>query len=457
MFNHISDALKAIDLWFSFVRRPFRSICLLPVIFCFSALACFGQSASFAERLEKCEISVFGQSFPQLSVMKRARKLEVNLFGHTTERSVPDAVEKIENVILGGAVEPLPERQRETLKPSKPMVFEEEAEEDYVEDSPSQKIPKVADIEALLDEAVSQFERGNLAQAKKQISDILSKNPNHPDANFNAGVIAEKEGDLENAEAHYSMALRFSPNESDYLESLNSVKVKLSAKRNEEFGKPRAKKSDWEESPQEVAERHSSTASSDKGQGRAVSDGSGEDDDPQARSNDSIVGQRLYKKAAQAFKSGNYDVAADYLTELVEISPSDHKARFVLARALREAGDRRGALRQLKRAVALSPGNSQYLRELDAFDDTPCPPPTTRPSTQYGLPKQKPGGVTAMAPEPGEVVYNMAVSPLGKLIRYGLAGAAIGATYGMDGGIGMGRGALQGSLLGIGLGLIRGF
>ncbi|HAW60339.1 MAG TPA: hypothetical protein DCW86_02560 [Actinobacteria bacterium] len=65
------------------------------------------------------------------------------------------------------------------------------------------------------------------------------------------------------------------------------------------------------------------------------------------------------------YNYGQYVMARCEFKKAIEIDPTNHYAHFGLGLCFKKSGDRHGALRHLKLAVAMEPGIEVYRRALD--------------------------------------------------------------------------------------------
>jgi Flp pilus assembly protein TadD len=86
------------------------------------------------------------------------------------------------------------------------------------------------------------------------------------------------------------------------------------------------------------------------------------------------------------FRIGRFHAARDEFARAVEIDPVNDYAHFGLGLCLLRQGDRVGARRHLKLAVAMRPANADYRRALSKTTDaeTSTPEPETDGGTTAG-------------------------------------------------------------------------
>ncbi len=71
--------------------------------------------------------------------------------------------------------------------------------------------PMDADTQAAIDRGTAQGRNGDLDGAKRTFQDIVDRNPNAGPAWVNLGVIAERKGELKEAESNYRRAAQCTP------------------------------------------------------------------------------------------------------------------------------------------------------------------------------------------------------------------------------------------------------
>ena len=82
-------------------------------------------------------------------------------------------------------------------------------------------------IPKILSEAISHHNNNNLNEAEKLYRKILSKKPNHPDANHNLGVLGLQVGMVKESLPFLENALKASPSDKRYRQTLETAKAKL--------------------------------------------------------------------------------------------------------------------------------------------------------------------------------------------------------------------------------------
>lgn len=397
-----------------------KSFCLFLSVYLGVGLAFFTPLPALADsdvmnRLNACEQAVFGKTNKFQSLSKRIDAIEKVVFGKNMDWSAPEALDQIESVLSGG--------NRKIQPESKPLEVEVEDDEPGL------------DIDALFDKAMEAHERGDDKKAEALFRKVLEIEPTMVDALFSLATILENHHDYEASLALIKRVLRIDPNDQEAKTALASIQAKL---RQVTGGEQASGKSDWVEDGVQSFYLDGKKPSAPVSQPPTVSRQKG------TTSNDALA------NAAEKFKSGNYREVIQDLSQHIAQNPYDHMARFAISKAYTKVNELDNAISNLKVAIALDPTNARYKSALDNLEIE---------GLQKKVPDQavigkKPGGIVPMAPEPGETVYNFSHSGVGKVLRYAIAGAAIGmATNSYPRGS-VGRGALQGGLMGLAIGLL---
>ena len=83
-------------------------------------------------------------------------------------------------------------------------------------------------LDGLLGQAVIQHQAGNLAEAETLYRSILARQPGHPDANHNLGILIASTGQVAAALPHFQAALQANPNQGQFWLSCIDALIQLS-------------------------------------------------------------------------------------------------------------------------------------------------------------------------------------------------------------------------------------
>lgn len=398
-----------------------KSFCLFLSFYFGVGLAFFTPLSAFADsdimnRLNACEQAVFGKTNKFQSLSKRIDTIEKVVFGKNMDWSAPEALDQIERVLSGG---------NRKVEPAESKAFEVEVEDDEPD----------LDIDALFDKAMEAHERGDDKRAEALFRKILEIGPTEVDALFSLATILEDHHEYEESLRLIRRILRIDPNDQEARTALASIQDKL---RQRTEGRSAAEKSDWVEDG--VQSFYLDGKSSSEPLNHPPSTTKAKD-----TTSDDVLAH-----AAEKFKRGNYREVIQDLSQHIARNPYDHMARYAISKAYTKVNELDNAISNLKVAIALDPTNARYKSTLDNLEIE---------GLQKRVPDQavigkKPGGIVPMAPEPGETMYNFSHSGVGKVLRYAIAGAAIGMAANSYPRGSVGRGALQGGLMGLAMGLL---
>ena len=332
-----------------------RSISLVLLSALLLPPTCFADSgSSIVSQLDECEKVLVGKTNAGSPIGIRVEALERNLFGATGTGSLPARLAAIKGVISGttqsiggrssdslsvGAAY-MPPTQENTRRSHDNLSAPQRAAYmpplHLARSSEPPAVPNVhkatqntdADrspdhVKDLLKQAIISFTQGDLASADRQFQQVLSLDPSNVDANYNLGAMAEEHGDLNAALQYYRQASAAAPEDNDIKNAASSVERKL-------------------------RKQQGQTASSSTSDANQLND--------------------LAKKAAAAFKSGNYDGAISDLQLIADQEQGDASVQYGLAVAWRGKGDLNRAKQHLSRAISLAPGEQLYGAAMDDLD-----------------------------------------------------------------------------------------
>lgn len=189
---------------------------------------------------------------------------------------------------------------------------------------PREDLSIVPDASEVFDQAVAQYQAGNLDQAQALFNQVLKIDPRNPDAHFNLGAIKEWKKDLQGALRHYKLAGQLKPGDNEIAEAVSSLEAKIQNQAIEEVETAKAR-------------RHEELG---------------------------LHGQ----KAKEAFAAKNYEEAVYHLNHLVQAFPDDPKVQFALGQSLRALKSFDWAAYRLKMAIFLDPNNDVYRKTLTELD-----------------------------------------------------------------------------------------
>ncbi|MBZ0186693.1 MAG: tetratricopeptide repeat protein, partial [Candidatus Obscuribacterales bacterium] len=173
------------------------------------------------QQVDKVERVLFGKERPQLSFESRLRAIEVNLFGDSKVGSNQSRLASIDSVVGGS--------KNSYLLPPLAASFDPGIE---VKEAPQVLASSPSDyLQAsfLLEQAMSDYSRGNSEAAMKGFKNVLKQDPDNVDAYFNLGVIAESKGNKIEALRYYENASRLSPVDSELSTTVKALRSDLQA------------------------------------------------------------------------------------------------------------------------------------------------------------------------------------------------------------------------------------
>jgi Flp pilus assembly protein TadD len=189
---------------------------------------------------------------------------------------------------------------------------------------PREDLSIVPDPTEIFDQAVAQYQAGNLDHAQVLFNQVLKIDPRNADAHFNLGAIKEWKKDLQGALKHYKLAIQLKPGDTEIAEAVSSLEAKIQNQAIEEIETAKAR-------------RHEELG---------------------------LHGQ----KAKEAFAAKNYEEAIYHLNQLVQAFPDDPKVQFALGQSLRAIKSFDWAAYRLKMAIFLDPQNDLYRKTLTELD-----------------------------------------------------------------------------------------
>ena len=86
-------------------------------------------------------------------------------------------------------------------------------------------------IEKLLAESINALQTGDFVQAKTMLREVLAIAPRNSAANTLAGIVADKENDLEQAEKYFALAAKIAPDAPEMRNNYGAVLLRLGRKK----------------------------------------------------------------------------------------------------------------------------------------------------------------------------------------------------------------------------------
>ncbi|HMW89690.1 MAG TPA: tetratricopeptide repeat protein [Candidatus Obscuribacter sp.] len=163
--------------------------------------------------LSSLETTVLGRPQNELSSLKRLEKLELKLFGKTSQGPESERLKAIAGAVSygksGGSLTAQAGRLDKVVPEAAPLA-------------------EVDDGSEALAEALSLYNQGFKSQAESKLTALSYSHPGF-DVYFNLGVIAETDGKLNEALNYYERARSFKKDDPEVIEAVVSLKSKLAA------------------------------------------------------------------------------------------------------------------------------------------------------------------------------------------------------------------------------------
>ncbi|HNA73447.1 MAG TPA: tetratricopeptide repeat protein, partial [Candidatus Obscuribacter sp.] len=163
--------------------------------------------------LSSLETTVLGRPQNELSSLKRLEKLELKLFGKTSQGPESERLKAIAGAVSygksGGSLTAQAGRLDKVVPEAAPLA-------------------EVDDGSEALAEALSLYNQGFKSQAQSKLTALSYSHPGF-DVYFNLGVIAETDGKLNEALNYYERARSFKKDDPEVIEAVVSLKSKLAA------------------------------------------------------------------------------------------------------------------------------------------------------------------------------------------------------------------------------------
>lgn len=390
------------------------------------ALAASSLSKTEMTRLEQYERTLFGAPRTRLSDEQRLSGLENNIFGVTKTGGTDNRLDKIQAALgldpKSSPLNPPMAAQMDHVPIVQPpnVVAQQEPE------SPAQD---------LLQDAMSQYQAGDLTNAEQTFKRVLTVDRNNPDAYYNLGVIYEGKGDLQKALENYQRASQLNPSDGELRNTVASVRSKLDSGKQAQLAEQR-RVADEQRQQQQTAQKKDSL-------------------------------RQLVASASNDYKSGNFAEAARKLEKVAADAPSDPDVQYALGQAYKAKGDVQQAKMAFNRAMSIDPNSQLYknaYNELSGsiaqasrssqIDDTP--PGQIQPFA--GSPSPNLNGMASNNFEyrGGGAMSSFKNSRLKRAVAGGAVGAAAGALWSATSRSSLKSGAMRGALLGGMLGYFSG-
>ena len=358
----------------------------------------FAQSqTSFDSRLSRYELQVFGKVHPDLAFKRRIDLLEQAIWKKDMPWSVVESLDEIEKILFGGTI-PKAKKNQEIDNPEPLGAAPWSPSTDTKDDFGNVNVKAASEnneAEKLFSEAIACNDSGRTADAVELLKRVLVIDPRHLDALINLGTILENARQFKIARGYYEKALEIAPDDPEVREMIATV-------------------------DKEIADNY------DEKKHKGFDPGSDNGLTQKYR-------KTIYAEAVSEFKNHDFIGAQKNLEKLLDLRPGDDEILFLLSRVLMAQRKKYEAIARLNQAIALSPGNRTYQDALVQAQSTDFAAEAT--AKRLGFPKDDTAGIKAMKPEGGETMFRATNGPVGRAVRAGITGAAIGLLIGLELGI----------------------
>ena len=321
-------------------------ICAAIFVVCSPPLS--AQQEDSVTRVIRLEILLFGHPVADKALLNRVRALEFEVLGkmHKTW-SLSETLDQIESKVSNKV-------ENETADTVAPR-FEE----------PVRQLPPLMsrknEINEEITAAVSLFGKGDSNSAKNLLRKVLTDSPTNSEANYNLGVILEKEGNLLEAKECFREGLRQCPDDKELGEALSEINMRLAALTVDEQ-------------------------------------------------------KRLGTEARAAFQANDFNQAIAKLNQLLRLNPKEASTYFALGQSQLKISDKQNAKLNFQKACQLDPSNHLYRDALDEVYDSSAPGPES-------IATKPVGALNKMQEEPGQRIYEATHGAIGQQLRLALAAA----------------------------------
>lgn len=402
-------------------------------------------SAGQMTRVEQAESVLFGNARSSLSDEARLRAIETNLFGDYKKSGSADsrlsAVEKVigdsKNNFLLPPIAPTLDTGNHDIQEAPELSLSSAGNAIYDDSTGDDRASQ------LLKSAMAKYSLGDSAEAKRLFKEVIKVDSNSEDAYFNLGVIAESEGDREEALANYRRAYQLNPTDGELRQTVDSLSRQLAEEK-------RALETERLANERRVQEEKRIQSMK-----KTVAD------------------------ASRDYKAGRYDQAISKLNSVAAQAPRDADIQFALGQAHRAKGDLKSAKVAFDRAHSIDPSSSIYTGAVQEINNqmstvassgsaSPSPYSQSQDSTPAG--QITPFTPTASNPNLGRESFSGSSLAQrsgftrvlsGSKVKRAIAGGAVGAAGGAIWSATTKRssiksGAIQGALMGGLLGYLSG-
>ncbi|MBI4532888.1 MAG: tetratricopeptide repeat protein [Candidatus Melainabacteria bacterium] len=211
------------------VRRDFAdtALSLAFVLAWLGLIPAAGNEPGVSSRLKQYEEIVFGQARSKNPIVSRMRVLEEQVLGKVQNGSLHNRLDAIQKVLEASTSQALPPPVAPSIHTSISNTSGKSSQlkEGHIETHDQLAI----EVNDLIRDGMEAYRHGNLLESEKLFHEVLGLDCNNPNAWFNLGVIAERQGNLYSALSYYRAALGASLGDREAQEAVVAVENKLRA------------------------------------------------------------------------------------------------------------------------------------------------------------------------------------------------------------------------------------